>query len=238
MEEIRLQKFLAEAGVASRRKSEEIILQGRVDINGSIITELGSKVKDGDIVKVDGKIIKQEEKKVYVLLNKPVGYITTARDQFSRKTVLDLIDGVKERIYPVGRLDYDTSGLLLLSNDGDLAYKLTHPGREIDKVYQVKIKGILDDRAIQAFKHGIRIDDYVTSPANVRTIEHTEKDSIIEVTIHEGKNRQVRRMCEEVGYTVLKLKRIAIGPLKLDGIEEGSWRYLTTEEIKKLKQAK
>lgn len=237
MSEIRLQKYLAEAGVASRRKCEELMLQGRVEVNGVKITELGTKVDAGDIVKVDGKEVKQEEKKVYILLNKPVGYITTAKDQFSRKTVLDLVDGVQERIYPVGRLDYDTSGILLLTNDGDLAYKLTHPSREADKVYQAKIKGILNDDEIQAFKAGIRIDDYTTSPAKIRVLERTGTDSMVEVTIHEGKNRQVRRMFEAVGHTVLKLRRISIGPVKLGSLEEGSWRHLAPEEVKSLKKA-
>ena len=189
MGELRLQKYLAEAGVASRRKCEELMLQGRVEVNGVKITELGTKVTPGDTVKVDGKAVRQEEKKVYVLLNKPAGYITTAKDQFSRKTVLDLINGVKERIYPVGRLDYDTSGLLLLTNDGDLAYRLTHPSREAEKVYHAKIKGTLDNSAVQAFKTGIRIDDYTTSPAKIRVLERSSTDSLIEVTIHEGKKQ-------------------------------------------------
>ena len=237
MSELRLQKYLAEAGVASRRKCEELMLQGRVEVNGVKVTEMGTKVAAGDVVKVDGKEVKQEEKKVYILLNKPVGYITTAKDQFSRKTVLDLIEGVKERICPVGRLDYDTSGLLLLTNDGDLAYKLTHPSREADKVYHAKIKGVLSDNEIQAFKTGIRIDDYTTSPAKIKVLERTTTDSLIEVTIHEGKNRQVRRMFEAVGHTVLKLRRISIGPVKLGSLEEGSWRHLTPEEIKSLKKS-
>ncbi|NJD01501.1 MAG: rRNA pseudouridine synthase [Ruminiclostridium sp.] len=234
MSELRLQKFLAEAGVASRRKCEELMLQGRVEVNGVKITELGSKVDAGDIVKVDGKEVMQEEKKVYILLNKPVGLITTSKDQFSRKTVLDLIEGVKERIYPVGRLDYDTSGLLLLTNDGDLSYKLTHPSCETNKVYQAKIKGVLNDSAIQAFKTGIGIDGYTTSPARIKVLERTSTDSLIEVTIHEGKNRQVRRMFEAVGYSVIKLRRISIGPVKLGNLEEGAWRHLTPEEVKSL----
>lgn len=236
MSETRLQKFLAEAGVASRRKCEEIILQGRVEVNGIKVTEMGAKVTAADAVRVDGKDVKAEEKKVYILLNKPVGYITTAKDQFSRKTVLDLVKDIPERIYPVGRLDYDTSGLLLLTNDGDLAYKLTHPSREADKVYHAKIKGVLDEQQIHAIKTGIKIDDYVTSPAKVRTIERTANDSVAEITIHEGKNRQVRRMLEAVGHVVLKLKRISIGSLKLEALEEGSWRYLTPEEVKGLKK--
>lgn len=238
MIEIRLQKYLAEAGVASRRKSEELILAGRVEINGTVRTELGTKVTEKDNVRVDGKEIRPEVKKVYILLNKPSGYVTTSKDQFSRKTVLDLIQGVEERIYPVGRLDYETSGLLLLTNDGDFAFKLTHPKHEAEKVYQVKIDGFLDEKVIEKFKKGIRIDDYVTSPAKIKVLEKQKNDSIVEITIHEGKNRQVRRMFEEVGITVLKLKRISIGPLSIEGLEEGSWRYLSKNEIKALAEMK
>ena len=237
MNEIRLQKYLAEAGVASRRKCEELMLQGRVEVNGVQVTELGTRVNAEDVVKVDGKPVKQEGKKIYIILNKPVGYITTAKDQFSRRTVLDLIEGVNERIYPVGRLDYDTSGLLLLTNDGDLAYRLTHPSRETDKVYQVKINGNLNDGQIQALKSGIRLeDDFKTSAAKIKIIERSETGSVVEITIHEGKNRQVRRMFEAVGHTVLKLKRISTGPLQLGNLEEGKWRYLTQDEVKGLKK--
>jgi 23S rRNA pseudouridine2605 synthase len=234
MAEIRLQKYLAEAGVASRRKSEELIQAGRVEVNGIKTVELGIKVSESDIIKVDGKEVKPEDKKVYIMLNKPAGYVTTSKDQFSRKTVMDLIQGVNERIYPVGRLDYETSGLLLLTNDGDLAYKLTHPKHEAEKVYHVKIAGFLDELDIERFKKGIKIDDYVTSPAKLRILEKLKNDTVVEITIHEGKNRQVRRMFEAVGYTVLKLKRVSTGPLKLEGLEEGSWRHLNEKEIKAL----
>lgn len=235
MSSIRLQKYLAEAGVASRRRCEELIQNSRVEVNGVIVTELGTKVDIGDAVKVDGREVRAESKKIYIMLNKPVGCITTAKDQFSRKIVMDLVKGVEERIYPVGRLDYDTSGLILLTNDGDLAYKMTHPGGKIDKVYHVKIKGVLSDGEIQVLKSGIWIDDYITSPAKIKLLERTNTDSIIEITIHEGKNRQIRRMFEAVGHIVLKLKRISTGPLKLGNLEEGAWRYLTPEEIKSLK---
>ncbi len=232
--EMRLQKYLAEAGVASRRKSEELILKGRVAVNGRIVTELGTKVTESDSVKVDGKTVKPEARKVYIMLNKPAGYVTTAKDQFDRKTVLDLIEGVEERIYPIGRLDYDTSGLLLLTNDGELANRLMHPKHETDKVYHVKIEGRIDEEDIQAFKRGVRLDDGVTSPAKIKTLDIYEKNSMVEVTVHEGRNRQVRRMLEALNHDVLKLKLVSLGPLKLEGLEEGSWRYLTPEEIKHL----
>ena len=235
MAEMRLQKYLAEAGVASRRKSEELILQGRVEVNGAKVTELGTKVDAGDNVKVDGKEVKREEKQVYIMLNKPAGFVTTSKDQFSRKTVLDLIEGVEERIYPVGRLDYETSGLLLLTNDGELAFKLTHPGHQIEKVYHVRISGFLVEKEIKSLEKGIKIEDYVTAPAKLKLVEKLIDSSVVEVAIHEGRNRQVRKMFEVLGRTVLKLRRVATGPLKLEGLEEGKWRFLTDKEVKALK---
>lgn len=235
MTEMRLQKYLAEAGVASRRKSEDLIVQGRVEVNGAKIIELGTRVVPGDIVKVDGKAVRREEKQVYIMLNKPAGFVTTSKDQFSRKTVLDLIQGVEERIYPVGRLDYETSGLLLLTNDGELAFKLTHPGHQIEKVYQARISGFLDEKEIKSLEKGIKIEDYVTAPAKVRLVEKLTDGSVWEITIHEGRNRQVRKMFEALGRTVLKLRRVATGPLKLEGLEEGKWRFLNDKEVKSLK---
>ena len=231
MSEIRLQKYLALAGVASRRKSEELILQGRVEVNDTVITELGTKVSEEDTIKFDGSIISLEERKVYIMLNKPVGYITTAKDQFSRKTVLDLINEVEERIYPVGRLDYDTSGLLLLTNDGDFAFRLTHPGHEVVKTYQAKIKGFISEKDILSFKKGILIDGARTAPAQIRQIDELDDKSLVEIEIHEGRNRQVRKMCEAIGLPVINLKRTAIGKLRLGDLQEGHWRYLSDEEV-------
>jgi 23S rRNA pseudouridine2605 synthase len=168
------------------------------------------------------------------MLNKPVGYVTTSKDQFSRKTVLDLIEGVEERIYPIGRLDYDTSGLLLLTNDGELANRLMHPKHETDKTYHVKIDGRIDDSVVLAFKKGIELEDGITAPARIRTIELYEKNSLVEVTVHEGRNRQVRRMLEALDHNVIKLKRVALGPLTLGNLEEGKWRYLTPAEVANL----
>jgi 23S rRNA pseudouridine2605 synthase len=236
MTEVRLQKYLAEAGVASRRKCEELIAQGKIEINGEVITTQGIKVKGDEIIKVDGRLIRQEQKKVYILLNKPVGYISTAKDEFSRKTVLDLVDTVKERVYPVGRLDYDTSGLLLLTNDGELANRLTHPKHEIKKVYRAMIDGGISEEDVNSLQSGIAIEDYKTAPAKVHVIETAKKETIVEITIHEGRNRQVRKMFETLGYAVLRLKRVAIGPLEIEGIEEGKWRYLRKKEIDNLKK--
>lgn len=235
MEE-RLQKYLAQCGVASRRKCEELILQGRVQVNGVTVTELGTKINpEKDKIKFNGKDIKQAQKLVYILLNKPIGYVTTADDQFGRDTVLDLVK-VKERIVPVGRLDMYTSGALILTNDGDFVYQVTHPKHEIEKTYTVTIKGIVQNSEVEQLKNGIKIDDYITKPARVKILKtDTEKDiSRLEITIHEGKNRQVRKMCEAVGRKVLALHRSKIGGIGVKDIELGKWRYLTANEVQQI----
>lgn len=235
MEE-RLQKYLAECGVASRRKCEELILQGKVKVNNQIVTELGVKVNlEKDIVKFEDKEIKPTSKMVYILLNKPIGYVTTADDQFGRDTVLDLVK-VKERIVPVGRLDMYTSGALILTNDGDFVYKVTHPKHEIEKTYTVTVKGIIKNEEVEQLKKGVKIDDYITKPAKVKILKtDTEKNiSRLEIVIHEGKNRQVRKMCESVGRKVLALHRSKIGKIGVKDIELGKWRYLKDREIQEL----
>lgn len=235
MEE-RLQKYLAQCGVASRRKCEELILQGRVQVNGVTVTELGTKINpEKDKIKFDGKDIKQAQKLVYILLNKPIGYVTTADDQFGRDTVLDLVK-VKERIVPVGRLDMYTSGALILTNDGDFVYQVTHPKHEIEKTYTVTIKGIAQNSEVEQLRNGIKIDDYITKPARVKILKtDTEKDiSRLEITIHEGKNRQVRKMCEAVGRKVLALHRSKIGGIGVKDIKLGKWRYLTANEVQQI----
>lgn len=235
MEE-RLQKYLANSGVASRRKCEELILQGKVEVNGKVVTELGTKINpEKDIVKFDGKEVKQVKKMVYILLNKPIGYVTTADDQFDRDTVLDLVK-VKERIVPVGRLDMYTSGALILTNDGDFVYKVTHPKHEIEKTYTVTVKGIVQNSEVEQLRKGVKIDDYTTKPAKVKILKtDTEKNfSRLEITIHEGKNRQVRKMCEAVNRKVLALHRSKIGGIGVKDIELGKWRYLRENEIQKL----
>ena len=235
MEE-RLQKYLANNGIASRRKCEELILQGRVKINDKVVTELGTKIDlDKDIVKFDGKEVKPIKKMVYILLNKPIGYVTTADDQFGRDTVLDLVK-VKERIVPVGRLDMYTSGALILTNDGDFVYKVTHPKHEIEKTYTVTVKGIVQNSEVEQLRKGVKIDDYITKPAKVKILKtDTEKDiSRLEITIHEGKNRQVRKMCEAVDRKVLALHRSKIGNIGVKDIELGKWRYLQESEVQKL----
>lgn len=233
MEE-RLQKYMAKCGVASRRKCEEIILNGNVEVNGSFITELGFKVNENDVVKVNGNIIKVEENKVYIILNKPTGYITSNSDEKDRKTILDIVN-VKERIYPIGRLDYDSSGLLLLTNDGDVYNKIIHPKKEIEKRYLATVKGSFSKEQLEKFKAGVDIGGYITAPAKIKVVKEGKGNSVVEITIHEGKNRQVRRMCSAFNHEVLSLKRIAIGKLSLDDLKEGHWRYLNEKEISYLK---
>lgn len=241
MEEIRLQKYLSEAGIASRRKSEELILQGKIKVNGQVVTELGTKVNpEKDEVKYKDKLVKIENKKIYILLNKPIGYVTTAKDQFNRPTVIDLLKESKikpkEQVLPVGRLDMYTSGALLLSNDGDFIFEITHPKHEITKTYQVTLKGIITENEVNQLRQGVDIGGYVTKPAKVKImkIEENKNTSRVEITIHEGKNRQVRRMCEAVGKKVLALHRSKIGDITVKDLKLGEWRYLESEEVKGL----
>ncbi|MCC5909866.1 MAG: rRNA pseudouridine synthase [Clostridiaceae bacterium] len=232
---MRLQKFLASCGIASRRKSEEIIKSGIVEVNGEVITEMGYKIDpEKDKITVKGAEINQESEFIYVLLNKPIGYITTVSDQFKRKKVTDLINS-PYRLFPVGRLDYNTSGLLILTNDGELTYKLTHPKFKVEKVYIAKVEGRLQPKEIQDFETGLQIEDYVTSPAKLKVIKEDTKSSILQIKIKEGRNRQVRKMCAAIGHPVLQLKRVAIGDLRIEGVEIGKWRYLSNKEIQYLK---
>ncbi len=230
----RLQKVIANSGVASRRKAEELISQGKVSVNGEVITELGTKVSEKDEILVNGIAINREEK-VYYLLNKPREVISSAHDEHNRKTVVDLIDEDK-RIYPVGRLDYDTTGLIILTNDGELTNLLTHPSNEIDKVYVAKIKGTLTPSEIMALKKGVVIDGFKTSKSKVKvkSIDKKNDTSIVEIIIHEGKNHQVKKMFEAVNHEVLKLKRERIGFLDLTGLNSGEYRKLNHKEVSKL----
>lgn len=231
--EVRLQKFLAECGIASRRKCEEIILAGKVKVNGVLITELGAKINpESVVVEVDGRVI-SSEKKVYILLNKPVGYVTTMSDEKERPTVMELLNGVKEKVVPVGRLDMFTSGLLLLSNDGEFVYKVTHPKHETTKTYIVKTRGVPRESDLEKLRVGVKIENYTTSPAEVNLLlkDNTNNIARIWIRIHEGRNRQVRKMCEAIGLSVIALKREGVGNLTCEGVERGKWRYLTDEEV-------
>jgi len=236
MEEVRLQKFLAEAGIASRRKAEELIQQGRVQVNGQVVTELGTKIKpDVDVVEYNGKKVGIEEEKVYILLNKPIGYVTTAKDQFSRDTVLDLVK-VKQRVVPVGRLDMYTSGALILTNDGDFVYKVTQPKHEVEKTYNVTIRGTVTNEDLDKLRSGLVIDEYKTSEAKARILKREEEKNItrVEVIIHEGRNRQVRKMCEAIGKNVIALHRGKIGKIAVNDMKLGTWRYLKPDEVRSL----
>ena len=233
---MRLQKFLSKAGVASRRASEKLILQGRIKVNGKIVKELGTKINpDLDEVEFDGKICKFNNKAVYIIKNKPKGVLTTLKDPLGRRTVIDLLKGVGERVFPVGRLDKDTEGLLLLTNDGDVTYKLTHPKYEIKKTYRACANGIINTKKIKALEKGIILEDGMTAPANARIIKIKKDSTIIEIKIHEGRNRQVRRMFKAIGHPVLKLKRTKIGKLSLKDLKTGVWRFLSQNEIDYIK---
>ncbi|MEL7646787.1 MAG: pseudouridine synthase [Sedimentibacter sp.] len=235
MEEERLQKYMARCGVASRRKAEELIAGGSVKVNGIVVTELGTKIHPSiDVVTVDNKRITEENNFIYIKLYKPEGCVTTVKDQFGRKTVLDFID-INERIYPIGRLDYNTSGLLLLTNDGETANKLLHPKFHIFKTYLAEVEGQISDEAIIRLKNGVEIEDYKTAPAKVKIIRRTSYVSTVQISIYEGKNRQVRKMLDAVGHKVKSLKRISFGKIGLDGLKPGTWAYLKDEEINFLK---
>ena len=238
MEEIRIQKFLSENGIASRRKAEELILQGKIKVNDVVITELGTKINpEKDIVKFDNRIVERKtDKKVYILLNKPIGYVTTMKDQFSRDIVTDLVK-VGKRVLPVGRLDMYTSGALILTDDGEFINKVTHPSHEIKKSYIATVKGMVTKEEIEQLKNGVKIDDeYVTAKAGAKIIKQDKEKDItrIEIVIHEGKNRQVRKMCEAIGRKVLALHRTKIGNIEVRNLKLGTWRYLTENEVKSL----
>lgn len=227
----RLQKVIAEAGIASRRKAEELIKEGKVKVNGKVITELGTKVDNKDIIEVNNKIIEKELKEYY-LLNKPRGVITSTSDDKGRKTVIDLID-TDARIYPVGRLDYDTTGALLLTNDGEFANILTHPKNNIDKVYLAKLNGIIKGEHINRLKDGVMLDNVLVKPSRVKLkkVDPSKNTSMVEITVHEGKNHEVKRLFESVGFLVDKLTRERIGIFNLEGLKSGEYRKLTTKEV-------
>lgn len=232
----RLQKVIAHAGVASRRKAEELMAEGRVKVNGKTVKELGVKVSPSDRIEVDGIPLEREEP-VYFLLYKPRGVISAVSDDKGRKVVTDFFEGIKQRIYPVGRLDYDTSGILILTNDGEFANFLMHPSNEIEKVYVAKLKGIPSKEKMKSLQRGIMLEDGKTAPAKTKLLSMDKKKqtAIVEISIHEGRNRQVRRMFEAIGHPVLKLKRERYGFLTLQGLSAGDARELTAHEVKQLR---
>jgi pseudouridine synthase len=230
----RLQKILSQAGIASRRASEKLMLEGRVSVNGTTITELGTKADPShDDIRVDGRRIKAAERHRYLLLNKPRGYVTTRSDPHKRATVLDLLKGVREYIYPVGRLDYDSEGLLILTNDGDLAARLTHPRHGVARVYEARVLGVPDAHDLSRLSKGIAIDGRRTEPAEVVALG----PSLLRITVREGRNRQVRKMCDAIGHPVEELRRVAIGPIRDPRLKTGYWRDLSPQEVEKLRRA-
>lgn len=238
---MRINKFIAACGIASRRKAEELIKEGKISLNGEVVNELSINIDpEKDKVFYNGEEIRLEnEEKVYFLLNKPEGYISSAKDQFDRKSVVDLIKTDK-RIYPVGRLDYETSGLLILTNDGDLTYKLTHPKHEVEKTYIASVRGIPDELDLESFRNGLEIDDYVSAKAKIGIVkkDKVKNYSVCKISIHEGHNRQVRKMLEKIGHPAMNLKRISMGNIKLNDLKSGEYRPLSRAEVEYLKNIK
>lgn len=230
---MRINKYIAESGVTSRRKADELIVNGAVKVNGAVMREPGYDVVDGDKVQVNGKVISLNQKKEYVLVNKPLGMVTTSKDEFGRATVMDLVKDIDARLFPVGRLDYNTSGALILTNDGDIANMLLHPKNEIFKTYMARVSGVLSLEKLWKLRKGVDIGGYVTKPARVTVVKGTKTSTIVEISISEGKNRQVRKMCKAVGNPVQELKRVSIGEIKLGHLREGHYRKLTPKEFKR-----
>jgi 23S rRNA pseudouridine2605 synthase len=231
----RLQKVIATSGLASRRHAEKLITEGRVSVNGVVVTKLGEKADaQKDVIRIDGNIISTEKTKYYIALNKPAGFVTTLHDPQNRPTVVDLLSDVPERVYPVGRLDYESRGLLLLTNDGDFAQKIQHPRFQKPKVYRVKIQGHLSKEQLKQLSRGVKLDDGVFKPENIRSEKYNDKSCWLRLTLREGRNRIIRRGFEAIGYRVAGLMREAIGDLKLGGLKEGEWRHLTKKEIGQL----
>lgn len=234
---MRINKYIADAGIASRRKADDLIRRGQVKVNGAVLTQPGYDVQDGDEVSVSGQLISHtEQTKVYYMLNKPVGCITSVHDEKGRPTVMDCMQEVEERIYPVGRLDYQTSGLLFLTNDGDFAYRLTHPKHEVGKTYILRAEGSLNHRQLQCLRNGVDIGGFRTSPAQIRVLKCNKHSTVLEMTIHEGKNRQIRRMLEAVGSRVIELECVAYGNIVLGHLKPGRFRRLNPSEVAYLMQ--
>jgi pseudouridine synthase len=233
----RLQKILSQAGVASRRASEQLMLEGRVSVNGTVVRELGAKADAAhDDIRVDGRRIRVVERRRYILLNKPAGYVTTRSDPQRRRTIMDLLSGVRDYVYPVGRLDYDSDGLLILTNDGELAAQLTHPSHEVPRVYEVRVLGVPDGHDLSRLSRGVVIDGRRTAPAEVTPITEKSGQTTLRIVVHEGRNRQIRRMCDAIGHPVEQLTRVAIGPIRDLHLKPGRWRDLTDQEVASLRR--
>ena len=233
---MRINKYLAECNISSRRKVEEFIKNGKIMVNGNVVTDLSTQINESDVVKFNGVVVKPTLNKIYLLLNKPIGYITTVKDEQGRHTVLDLIGKMPDRIYPVGRLDCNTEGMLILTNDGDFANLLIHPRNEINKVYRVQLNRVPSIEELNKIKSGVKLEDYVTKPAQISNQKKLEGGRYqLDITIHEGKNREVRKMFEAVEREVIFLKRVAVGDLRLGGLSRGGYRYLNEYEMEYLK---
>jgi len=234
----RLQKILSSAGVCSRREAETLIAEGRVKVNGVVVDELGAKADpEKDVIKVGSRVVRVQAERHYLLMNKPKRCITSLKDPQGRKTVIDILPRELNRVYPVGRLDYDTEGLLLLTDDGEFANAVMHPSRKVPKTYEAKLKGVMSDAEIGLLESGVRLEDGITAPARVKKLKLTGNNSWLEITIHEGRYRQVRRMCETLGHEVLKLRRTKVGPLDLKGVPLGTYRELTPGEVRSVLEA-
>ena len=232
---MRINKYIAQAGICSRRKADELIVNGNVKVNGAVMKEPGYDVQEGDKVSVNGTMIEDSEKLVYYLLNKPVGFITTVKDEQDRATVMDLVGDIPERVFPVGRLDGNTSGALIMTNDGKVAYRIAHPKGQVMKTYHALVSGVMSKEKLWKLRNGIDIGGYVTKPARVTVIGENKNSTILEISISEGKNRQVRKMCKAVGNPVQELQRVSIGEVRLGRLKEGTFRKLTQAEIEYLK---
>ena len=232
---MRINKYIAQAGICSRRKADELIVNGNVKVNGAVMKEPGYDVQEGDKVSVNGTMIEDSEKLVYYLLNKPVGFITTVKDEQDRATVMDLVGDIPERVFPVGRLDGNTSGALIMTNDGKVAYRIAHPKGQVMKTYHALVSGVVSKEKLWKLRNGIDIGGYVTKPARVTVIGENKNSTILEISISEGKNRQVRKMCKAVGNPVQELQRVSIGEVRLGRLKEGNFRKLTQAEIEYLK---
>jgi 23S rRNA pseudouridine2605 synthase len=231
---MRLNKYIAVAGVCGRRKADELTINGNVKINGVVVTTPGTDVAEGDTVEVNGRVVKPAKNTVYLLLNKPKGYITTVHDERGRPTVMELVSGIDARLFPVGRLDADTTGLLIMTNDGAFAQAVAHPKREVYKTYRARVEGTLSQERLAKLRHGVEVDGRVTAPAEVTLVRQSSAGAVVDIRIHEGRNRQVRKMFAAVGNKVLDLQRTAVGDIRIGGLKPGHWRKLSKAEIDRL----
>lgn len=231
---MRINRYISSSGVCSRRKADQLIANGNVKVNGLVLTEMGYDVVEGDVIEVNGRSVQPSQRKIYLMLNKPKGYITSLKDENDRPTVVDLLTDIEERVFPVGRLDADTTGLLVMTNDGDFSQSLSHPRNKVYKTYRAKVQGIVSKERLAILRKGVDIGGFVTAPAIVEIIKQTPRNTLVEIKIHEGKNRQVRKMFSAIGNKVIDLDRTAIGGLYLGNLMKGHYRKLTKQDVEKI----